>query len=104
MTTQEFIEKMSKDEALAKKLEACKTPEEAYEAAKEAGLTDDIEKFKTIMTAVNKKIKGELSDEELDNVAGGMSEEAAFLISFGVTATTLTAAGTAVMAAAGAAT
>ncbi|MGN0648813.1 MAG: Nif11-like leader peptide family RiPP precursor [Oscillospiraceae bacterium] len=76
MTTQEFIEKMSKDEALAKKMSECKSPEEAYETAKEAGLTDDIESFKTVMTAVNKKIKGELSDNELDNVAGGMSTAA----------------------------
>ncbi|MGN0648812.1 MAG: Nif11-like leader peptide family RiPP precursor [Oscillospiraceae bacterium] len=71
MTTQEFVEKMSKDEALAKKMSECKSPEEAYETAKEAGLTDDIETFKAVMTAVNKKVKGELSDDELDDVAGG---------------------------------
>lgn len=76
MTTQEFIEKMASDEAFAKKLEGCKSPEEAYEVAKEAGLTDDIESFKAVMTAVNTQIKGELSDDELDNVAGGMSESA----------------------------
>ncbi|MGN0648806.1 MAG: Nif11-like leader peptide family RiPP precursor [Oscillospiraceae bacterium] len=104
MTTKEFIEKMAGDEVLAKKMEGCKSPEKAYEAAKETGLTDDIESFKAVMTAVNKKIKGELSDEELSDVAGGISDDAAFLISFGVTATAVTAAGTTFLAAAGAAT
>ncbi|MGN0649299.1 MAG: Nif11-like leader peptide family RiPP precursor [Oscillospiraceae bacterium] len=75
MTTKEFIEKKSKDEVVTKKMESCKSPEEAYEVAKEAGLTDDFETFKAVMTAVNKRIKGELSDDELDYVAGGMSEE-----------------------------
>ncbi|MGN0649300.1 MAG: Nif11-like leader peptide family RiPP precursor [Oscillospiraceae bacterium] len=84
MTTKEFIEKMASDEALAKKLEGCKSPEEAYEVAKEAGLTDDIETFKGIMTAVNKQLKGELSDDELENVAGGMSEAAGIAIISGV--------------------
>ncbi|MGN0649296.1 MAG: Nif11-like leader peptide family RiPP precursor [Oscillospiraceae bacterium] len=74
MTTKEFIEKMAGDEALSKKMSECKAPEEAYEVAKEAGLTDDIESFKAVMTAVNKQLKGELSDDELDNVAGGMSD------------------------------
>ena len=72
MTTKEFFEKMASDEALAKKMSECKAPEEAYEVAKEAGLTDNIETFQAVMTAVNKQIKGELSDDELDNVAGGI--------------------------------
>ena len=38
MTTKEFFEKTTKDEALCKKLEACKTPEEAYAIARETGL------------------------------------------------------------------
>ncbi|MGN0648816.1 MAG: Nif11-like leader peptide family RiPP precursor [Oscillospiraceae bacterium] len=76
MTTKEFIEKFSKDEALARKMSGCKSPEEAYETAKEAGLTDDIETFKAVMTEFNKQVKGELSDNELENVAGGMSTAA----------------------------
>ena len=72
MTTKEFIEKMSKDEILAKKMSECKSPEEAYEIAKEVGLTDDIDSFKAVMTEFNKQIKGELSDDELQNVAGGL--------------------------------
>ncbi|MGN0648817.1 MAG: Nif11-like leader peptide family RiPP precursor [Oscillospiraceae bacterium] len=73
MTTQEFFKKMAEDEALAKKLSECKSPEEAFEVAKGAGLTDDIETFKAVMTAVNKRVKGELSDDELESVAGGMN-------------------------------
>ncbi|MGN0648815.1 MAG: Nif11-like leader peptide family RiPP precursor [Oscillospiraceae bacterium] len=80
MTTQEFIRKMAEDKALANKMSECKSPEEAYETAKGAGLTDDIETFKAVMTAVNKKIKGELSDDELDNVAGGMSDAGNYVI------------------------
>ncbi|MGN0648810.1 MAG: Nif11-like leader peptide family RiPP precursor [Oscillospiraceae bacterium] len=78
MTTNEFIEKMVKDETVANKMEACKCPEEAYEAAKEAGLTDDIDTFKTIMTAINKQIKGELSEEELENISGGSTAGAVY--------------------------
>ena len=36
------------------------------------------------MTAVNKRIKGELSDDELDNIAGGMSVGAEIGITLGV--------------------
>ncbi|MGN0648819.1 MAG: Nif11-like leader peptide family RiPP precursor [Oscillospiraceae bacterium] len=71
MTTQDFINKMAEDEALSKKLSECKSPEEAYETAKAAGLTDDFESFKAVMTAVNKRVNGELSDDELEAVAGG---------------------------------
>ena len=42
MTTKEFFEKMIRDEALCKKLGACKTPWEAYAIARETGLTDDL--------------------------------------------------------------
>ena len=89
MTTKEFIEKMSKDEAIAKKMEGCKSPEEAHEVAKEAGLTDDIETFKTVMTTLNKQIKGELSDSELNEVAGGLSDEAVMGISAAATVGTI---------------
>ncbi|MGN0649301.1 MAG: Nif11-like leader peptide family RiPP precursor [Oscillospiraceae bacterium] len=102
MNTNEFIEKMSRDEALAKKMECCKAPEEAYEVAKEAGLTDDFETFKAVMTAVYNQLKGELSDGELENVAGGMSEAAASGIAFAAT-TGIVAAGMGIVyAAAGA--
>lgn len=74
MTTKELIEKMNTDETLCKKLEICKTPEEAYAIAKESGLTDDLETFTAFMTTVNKQIKGELSDEEMEDITGGNSD------------------------------
>ena len=86
MTTKELFVKMTRDEALCKKLGACKTPEEAYAIARETGLTDDFETFTSVMTAVNKRIKGELSDDELDNIAGGMSVGAGIGITLGVAA------------------
>ncbi|MGN0648821.1 MAG: Nif11-like leader peptide family RiPP precursor [Oscillospiraceae bacterium] len=82
MTTNEFIEKLAKDEALAKKMECCKCPDEAFAVAKEVGLTDDIESFKTVMTAVNKHINDELSDDELEIIAGGMSDTAVNVIKY----------------------
>lgn len=65
MTTKEFIEKVLKDETLNKKLAATHTPEEGYAVAREAGLTDD---FKTFAAALS---GNELSEAELDRVAGG---------------------------------
>ncbi len=38
------------------------------------------------MKAVNKRIKGELSDDELDNIAGGMSVGAGIGLTLGVAA------------------
>ena len=42
MTTKELFVKMTRDEALCKKLGAWKTPEEAYAIARGTGLTDDL--------------------------------------------------------------
>ena len=82
MTTQEFINKMAEDETLAKKMSECKSPEEAYEVAKESGLTDDIEIFKAVMTEVNRQVKGELSDDELENIAGGKDNTTVTVVGF----------------------
>ena len=101
MTTKEFFEKTTKDEALCKKLEACKTPEEAYAIARETGLTDELETFTSVMTAVNKQIKGELSDDELDAVAAG-SDDGDLGVLIGVSVG-VTGAGTAIAMAAAAA-
>ena len=71
MTTKEFVEKMTKDEELAKKMGDCKKPEEVYETAKEAGVTDDYDAFVKYITGLNEQLGQELSDEELENAAGG---------------------------------
>ena len=44
------------------------------------------ETFTSVMKAVNKRIKGELSDDELDNIAGGMSVGAGIGLTLGVAA------------------
>ncbi|WP_347489114.1 Nif11-like leader peptide family RiPP precursor [Desulfoscipio sp. XC116] len=73
-----FIEKLGKDEALQNKLKACKSPEEAFEVAKGAvdGLSFD--EFTSTMKKLNESItknKGELSDDDLEQVAGGWSDD-----------------------------
>lgn len=84
MTTKEFVEKAAKDEELAKKMKACKKPEEAYEVAKEAGVTDDYDAFTKYMTELNEKLSQELSEDELENAAGGLSDSEAAAIGGGV--------------------
>lgn len=71
MTTQEFVKKMEKDEELCQKMRGCEKPEEAYELAKTAGVTDDLDVFTKVMKQLNERASQELSDEELENVAGG---------------------------------
>ena len=63
------------DEAVARKLEVCKTLEESFEAAKAivGGYTAD--EYKTFLQALSSKVKeeetGALSDDALGSVAGG---------------------------------
>lgn len=95
MTTKEFIEKALKDDALRAKLAGCKSPEEAYAVAKEAGLSDGLDAFTAVMTAAEKRVSGELSDEELRDIAGGFDwGDVGTIIAGGaaVTATVSTAA------------
>lgn len=73
MTTKEFMQKLVQDEELRSTMNTYKTPEAAYEAAKEHGLTDDRETFMETMTAVQRAVSGELTDEEMEEIAGGMS-------------------------------
>jgi len=72
-----FIEKLGQDEALQDKLKACKSPEEAFDVAKAAvdGLSFD--DFTATMKKLNEfvtKSQGELSDDDLEQVAGGWSD------------------------------
>lgn len=82
MTTQEFVEKMVKDEGLCQKMSGCKKPEEAYELAKAAGVTDNFDLFANVMKQFNEQISQELSDEELENAAGGNSYAAEWAVDF----------------------
>lgn len=70
MTTQEFIIAAANDPELTGKLAELKTPEDIYACALEAGLTDTLDEFKK----ETKKLKREaasLSEEDLDDIAGG---------------------------------
>lgn len=73
MTTPEFVKKIVEDEELRKIMSAYETPDEAYEAATKHGLTDDKATFMATMTAAQKAMSGELSDEELEEISGGAS-------------------------------
>lgn len=80
MTAKEFVEEMVKNEELTQKMADCKKPEEAYEIAKEAGVTDDYDAFVKYMTELNEQMSQELSDDELENAAGGLSTSDAITI------------------------
>ena len=72
-----YLTKLSEDKELQAKMQDAKTPEDALAAAKEAGFEFDAQEFKDLMimlTVSVKQAKGEeLTDEELDAVAGGMT-------------------------------
>ena len=73
MTTKEFITKLASGNAsLDAKMQSCKVPEEAYNVAREEGLTDSLETFIAEMTALHDSVK-DLTDEDLAGVAGGSS-------------------------------
>ena len=59
-----FLEQVEADTTLQEKLKAAATPQEAVVIAKEAGFS--------ITTEALTKAKSELSEEELENVAGGI--------------------------------
>ena len=72
MKTQEFIGRLVQENGeLVSKMQACKAPEEAYEVAKSAGLTDSFEEFTAEMTKVYESVKN-LTEDDLAKVAGGM--------------------------------
>ena len=70
----------------ARSWEPAKRPRRLTPSPGKQVLTDELETFTSVMTAVNKRIKGELSDDELDNIAGGMSVGAGIGITLGVAA------------------
>lgn len=87
-----FIGMLAKDEGLQKKLQACKSPEEAFEVAKSAVSRLNYEDFTATMKKVNEAVantkSGELSDDDLEKVAGGWSDgDTATVVSATITAT-----------------
>lgn len=70
MKTIEFVAQLA-DPALFQKMSAVKSPHEAYELAKSNGVTDSFEGFVAEMEKLNSAV-GELSEDDLASVAGGM--------------------------------
>jgi len=73
MTVQEMIEQLSsgKKPELLKKIASCKTVDEAYEAAKAAGLTTPEEEAVAAFKKWQVQLH-ELSENDLEKVAGGV--------------------------------
>jgi len=71
MKTKEFISRLNEEEVI-QRMQSVKTPEEAYAVAKDYGVTDSLEEFVEEMTKYKTAID-ELSDEDLEAVAGGLS-------------------------------
>jgi hypothetical protein len=85
MKTNEFISKFN-DEEVIQRMTSVKTPEEAHAVAKEYGVTDSLEEFVEEMTKFKTAID-ELSEEDLEAVAGGLSPEAIITIATATAAT-----------------
>jgi hypothetical protein len=95
----EFLEKLEQDVKennfeIAEKIQAAgKNPEAVYAVAKEAGLTDSFEVFEAEMLKQYEASGGELNDEELLAIAGGLSEKVETGICHGTITATVGAMG-----------
>lgn len=67
-----FLEKVSKDEALQAKFQNVHSPDEAYALASSVQEGFTKEEFVETMTKLYQMEKGELSDEDLEAVSGGV--------------------------------
>jgi len=97
-----FIEKLGTDEALQNSLKACKSPEDAFEVAKGAVDGLSLDEFTSTMKQLNEAItkgKGELSDADLEQVAGGWSSDNTASVIVGTVGATAAAAAPAAAAA-----
>lgn len=73
----QFLEILSKDETLQEQMKNCKSPEEAFSVAGAVAGELEEKEFYDIMTKIRelaeKRQSGELSDDDLDLVAGGFA-------------------------------
>ncbi len=72
-----LFEKIKNNKALIEKFKVCKTDEEAYTVATSIADGYTIEEFKEITTKIYNAVKNsnsELSDEDLNQVAGGFPD------------------------------
>lgn len=71
-----LFEEIGNNEALAEKFKHCKTAEEAYAVAVTVVDGYTLEEFKEIlmkMDSASKNVNAELSDDDLDQVSGGLT-------------------------------
>ena len=74
---EEKIKAAFEKEGFADKLAACETPEEAQKLFASEGIKLSLDEVKALGSALEKKLEGgEISDDELDSVAGGVSGKA----------------------------
>ena len=80
MTTMEFFQNIDQEKA-SELFSEVKSPEKAYEIAKENGLTDTFEQFVETSKELNEALTS-MSEEEINAVVAGEDEE--FWALFGV--------------------
>ena len=68
---EEKIKEVSSDEEFVKSLMELETPEEVQKALAEKDIDLSVDDIKKIAKLIQKKADGELSDEDLESVAGG---------------------------------
>ena len=76
----DFLKKL-KDQTLQKKMSSCKSPEEALKVVKAEGFDVGLKDFTESMQKLNRYLKpksGELSDTDLESVAGGRGSQQSF--------------------------
>jgi predicted ribosomally synthesized peptide with nif11-like leader len=83
-----FVEKLSTDETFANKLASAATPEERLKIANDAGFAVSASDLSAIKAALNIE---ELSDEDLEKVAGGTSNTTVLAVTTAAEATAFTA-------------
>lgn len=75
-----FIMKLGEDSELQEKMKQCKSPEEAYKLATSVSDGYSQEEFVEVMKILSKGQTDELSEEDLEQVAGGLSTRDWFAI------------------------
>ncbi|KUG02624.1 hypothetical protein ASZ90_019992 [hydrocarbon metagenome] len=94
----ELLAKLEADNSLGEKLFLMETPEEVQTLLKEQGLEFSLEEIgmlkEVLIKSMEKGGSGELSDEDLENVAGGSITVLAICAIIGAIAGAVTAAGT----------
>ena len=66
-----FFDKMNESQEMAKKVVAVETPEEVQAIAKSYGVEVTLEDIMTAKDIIYKQANGELSEADLEGVAGG---------------------------------